>query len=61
MSWLLFALLSDSYNLYFMLKLVFCMIGSLQMYIWAKNKDKKYIKLYKKNYKNKKLLIPYIL
>jgi very-long-chain enoyl-CoA reductase len=61
MGWLLFALLSTSYNLYFIVKLLFSFIGAYQMYVWSKGKHRRYKKLYENNYCVSKLLIPFFI
>jgi very-long-chain enoyl-CoA reductase len=68
--WFLFSLLSNpmminntfSTNewIYFSVKIVFCMIGAVQMFEWAKGKRKRYKRLFDDKYKVNKLLIPFM-
>lgn len=69
--WFLFSLLSNpmiittSSNtsdvwIYFSVKFIFCMIGAIQMFEWAKGKKKRYKKLFDDKYKVNKLLIPFV-
>jgi very-long-chain enoyl-CoA reductase len=53
--WIIFSLLST--NIYtFLSKLLFAIIGGIQMYIWSKNKHKRNITLFADKYKVKYLL-----
>ena len=51
-------MLTTENTLYFTVKIIFCMIGSFQMYFWAKGKKRRYKLLYEDKYKVSKLLIP---
>lgn len=53
--WIIFSLLST--NIYtFLSKLLFAIVGGIQMYIWSKNKHKRNITLFADKYKVKYLL-----
>jgi len=74
--WVLYAMLTNpfyNYNknthfhietndfVYFFVKLGFCLIGAVQMFLWSIGKKKRYKKLFDDKYKVKNLLFPFIL
>ena len=71
--WALFALLTnpfynkniDSDNrradfVYFCVKMGFCLVGAVQMFFWARGKQRRNKKLFDEKYNVKKLLLPFI-
>jgi very-long-chain enoyl-CoA reductase len=56
--WALFACLGGKYDMYFAVKIAFCLIGAVQMYVWANGKRKRYKKLFGDKYKVKGVLLP---
>jgi very-long-chain enoyl-CoA reductase len=57
--WGLFACLGyDGLTPYFGVKLLFCMIGACQMYLWAQGKKRRYKKLFGDKYKVTGVLLP---
>jgi very-long-chain enoyl-CoA reductase len=57
--WGLFACLGyNGLNAYFGVKLLFCMIGAGQMYLWAQGKKRRYKKLFGDKYKVTGVLLP---